>query len=150
MRIGELAERLALNPRTIRYYEEIGLLPAPERTLSGYRVYGDDDVERLTFIRTAQRLGITLDEAGEILALRDRGEPPCGYVRDVLRRQVAAIDQRMAELRGLRDQLVTLDRTAEALRDEGPGHCRIIEHASTAVDRGGQPATGGLSRRPCG
>jgi DNA-binding transcriptional MerR regulator len=128
MRIGELAAQLGLNPKTIRYYEDIGLLPEPERTPSGYRVYGDADVERLTFIKTAQRLGMALDEVGEILALRDRGEQLCGYVRAVLRRQVADIDRRMAELATLRQQLVALDEAADRLPDAGPGRCRLIDH----------------------
>lgn len=128
MRIGELADSLGLNPRTIRYYESIGLLPAPERTPSGYRVYGGDAGERLTFIRTAQRLGISLDEVREILALRDRGEPPCAYVRGVLRRQVADLDERMAELRALRDELFALDAVAERLPIRDNDGCRIIDH----------------------
>lgn len=103
-------------------------MPSPERTPSGYRVYGEDAVERLTFIKTAQRLGITLDEAREILALRDRGERPCGYVRDVLRREVAEINQRMRELEALRAELVALDRVADDLPDSEPGCCRIIDH----------------------
>lgn len=128
MRIGELAAQLGLNTKTIRYYEDIGLLPAPERTAAGYRVYGDDDVERLTFIKSAQRLGIALDEVREILALRDGGEPPCAYVRNVLRCQVADIDKRMAELRALREELVALDRIADELPDTGAGRCRLIDH----------------------
>ncbi len=136
MRIGQLAARLGLNPKTIRYYEEIGLLPPAPRTASGYRVYGDDDVERLTFIKTAQRLGITLDEVGEILAFRDRGEPPCSYVRTVLRREVAEIDRRMAELRGLREELVELDALADRIPEAGPGRCGLIEHVRS---RGANP-----------
>lgn len=128
MRIGELADRLGVNTKTIRYYEAIGLLPAPERTPSGYRVYEEDAVERLTFIKTAQRLGITLDEVREILALRDRGERPCGYVREVLRREVTEIDERMRDLERLRAELVALDRVAEDLPDTEPGRCRIIDH----------------------
>jgi DNA-binding transcriptional MerR regulator len=128
MRIGELADRLGVNTKTIRYYEGIGLMPSPDRTPSGYRVYDEDAVERLTFIKTAQRLGITLDEAREILALRDRGERPCGYVRDVLRREVAEIDERMRELEMLRAELVALDRVAGDLPDTEPGRCRIIDH----------------------
>jgi len=80
MRIGELARRLNLNPKTVRYYESIGVLPAPERTSSGYRDYDGSYVDRLTFIRTAQRLGITLDEVKEILRFQERGEAPCSYV----------------------------------------------------------------------
>lgn len=108
MRIGELAERLAVNPKTIRYCESIGLLPEPERTPSGYRAYTETDVDRVAFIKTAQRLSITLDEVREILALRERGERPCAYVRDVLRREVAAIDKRAvgARRRGVRVELV--------------------------------------------
>lgn len=129
MRIGELADQLGLNPRTIRYYESIGLLPEPERTPSGYRDYDERTGALLTFIKTAQRLGISLDEIREILALRECGEPPCSYVRAVLRQQVDEIDERIAELRHLRKELVTLDQVADDLPDPGPGRCRMIEHA---------------------
>lgn len=128
MRIGELADQLGLNPRTVRYYESIGLLPEPDRTPSGYRDYDERTGELLTFIKTAQRLGMTLDEIREILALRDRGEQPCGYVRQVIRRQVNEIDERIAELRQLRRELVTLDEIADRLPDPGPGQCPLIEH----------------------
>lgn len=145
MRIGELADQLGLNPKTIRYYESIGLLPEPERTPSGYRDYDERTGELLTFIKTAQRLGISLDEIREILALRERREQPCSYVREVLRRQVDEIDERIAELRHLRKELVTLDEIADRLADPGPGQCRLIEHvrqhaasAATAQQRGRQ------------
>ncbi len=127
MRIGELAQRLGLNPKTIRYYESIGLLPQPERTASGYRTYEQSDEDLLIFIRTAQRLGITLDEVREILALRDRGERPCTYVRNVLRRQVAEIHQRITELERLRDELLALEALADSLPEEG-AVCRLIDH----------------------
>lgn len=129
MRIGQLADQLGLNPKTIRYYESIGLLADPGRTPSGYRIYSDDDLERLTFIKTAQRLGITLDEIREILALRDHNQRPCDYVRDVLHRQVDDIDERIAELRALRRQLVHLDEIADDLPDTGPSGCKLIDHA---------------------
>lgn len=128
MRIGALAEQLGLNPKTIRYYEGIGLLPEPRRTESGYRDYDESTVELVTFIKTAQRLGISLDAIREIVALRDRGEQPCTYVRDVLRREVAEIDERIAELGRLRDQLVALDEEAERLPEDGTVRCRLIEH----------------------
>jgi DNA-binding transcriptional MerR regulator len=128
MRIGELAGRLGLNPRTIRFYERIGLLPEPDRTPSGYRRYDHADVERLQFIRAAQRLGLTLDEIGEILALRDGGQQPCGYVREVLRREVAAIDHRIRELRALRTELAALDARADELPEPPGAICRLIDH----------------------
>ncbi len=129
MRIGELAERIGVNPKTIRYYESIGLLPEPERLPSGYREYTDDDVDRLGFIRTAQRLGLSLSEISEILGFRDRSERPCDYVLGVLDRQVADLDRRMAEMRELRRELVALKADADRLAP-GPGcYCAVIEHA---------------------
>lgn len=142
MRIGELAARLAINPKTIRYYEGIGLLPEPERTASGYRLYDEDAVERLTFIKTAQRLGITLDEIREILALRERGDQPCDYVRTVLRREVTEIDQRLAELTALRDQLVAIDDLANKLPESRPGACRLIDHIRQRDGAGGITRSG--------
>jgi len=136
MRIGELAGQLGLNPKTIRYYEHIGLLPAPARTASGYRLYGEGDAERLRFIRAAQRLGLTLDEIGEILALRERGQQPCAYVRQVLRRELAAIDQRLRELRQLRQELTALQARADDL-PEAPGSiCQLIEHVREGASAG--------------
>ena len=67
MRIGELADRLGVTTKSIRFYESIGLLPDPARTASGYRDYAEADAERLTFIKTAQRLGLSLDEIREIM-----------------------------------------------------------------------------------
>lgn len=140
MRIGELGERTGVNPKTVRYYEQIGLLPEPERLASGYRSYGDEDATRLMFIKTAQRLGMTLDEIGEILALRDGGRRPCGYVRGVLRREVADLDRRIRELRRLRRELVRLDALAIAMAeregeagDAGEAICPLIEAGRTHV-----------------
>ncbi|MDP9005361.1 MAG: heavy metal-responsive transcriptional regulator [Actinomycetota bacterium] len=128
MRIGELAERLGVNPRTIRYYESIGLVPEPERTASGYRVYDEGDVERLVFIKAAQRLGLALDEVREILALRERGEAPCGYVRALISQEVADLDRRLDELHGLREELVALERRAQDAGGPDGRICGLIEH----------------------
>lgn len=128
MKIGELAERVGVNPKTIRYYEGIGVLPEPARTASGYRAYDEADLDRLVFVKTAQRLGITLDEVREILAFRDRGDQPCGYVRNVLRRERAHIDQRIAELQGLRSELAALEALANEIPDKTGVVCKLIEH----------------------
>lgn len=128
MRIGELADHVGVNPKTIRYYESIGVMPPPRRTPSGHRVYDATDHDRLTFIKTAQRLGITLDEIREILALRDRGLRPCGYVREVLRREVADIQQRIAALTRLRDDLIALDQLADQLPETPASTCSLIDH----------------------
>jgi DNA-binding transcriptional MerR regulator len=128
MRIGELAERLGLNTKTIRYYESIGLLPEPEHNASGYRTYDEADVERLVFIKSAQRLGLALDEIKEVLALRERGEAPCGYVRGLIRTEIADIDRRLDELRSLRGELVALDERAGEPVESNGTFCQLIEH----------------------
>ncbi len=133
MRIGELADRVGVNPKTIRYYESIGLLPEPERTSSGYRNYDDADETRLVFIKTAQHLGLSLDEVSEVLKLRDAGTAPCEHVRGVLREQVRAITKRIAELRRLRDELRRLDAVIDDLPEVEGAMCRIIDHVRTTT-----------------
>ncbi|MDQ6798534.1 MAG: heavy metal-responsive transcriptional regulator [Actinomycetota bacterium] len=129
MRIGEVADRVGVNTKTIRYYEGIGLLPDPERLPSGYRTYSDDDVNRLSFIRTAQRLGLSLSEISEILGFRERSERPCDYVLGVLGRQVADLDRRMAEMADLRRELVSLKMQADHLPTDPTCYCAVIEHS---------------------
>lgn len=128
MRIGELAERLGVTTKAIRFYEQIGLLPDPTRTPSGYRSYQDVDAERLVFIKTAQRLGLSLDEIKEIIAFRDRGERPCGYVAEVLQRQVTDLDERIREMATLRDELRRLQARAASGATTNSKYCGVIEH----------------------
>ncbi|MBQ0928662.1 MerR family DNA-binding protein [Saccharopolyspora endophytica] len=131
VRIGELARAVGVNPKTVRYYEGIGLLPAADRTSAGYRVYNDSDVERVRFIKAAQWLGLRLDEIAEVLALRDADQRPCGYVRGVLHEHVADIDERIAELQAMRWNLLRLEEKADRLASE-PGaasaSCPLIDH----------------------
>lgn len=127
MRIGELADRVGVNPKTVRYYEGIGLLPHPERLASGYRDYTDDDVERLRFVKAARRLGLSLSEISEILTLRERGERPCEYVLGVIDRQVADIDRRLEAMAELRQQLVDLKGAAELVSSDPACYCGLIE-----------------------
>lgn len=145
MKIGELGERADVNPRTIRFYEGIGLLPEPERLPSGYRDYRVEDVERLRFIKAAQRLGLSLSEISEILGFQERAERPCDYVLDVIDRQVADLDRRMVEMAELRRELIALKRDADELPRDEACYCAVIEHtqARTGPDgprgaRGGQ------------
>lgn len=136
MRIGQLAERTGVSTKAIRYYESIGLLPDPARQPSGYRDYTPDDEARLRFVKTAQRLNLSLSEIGEILRFRERDERPCGYVLGVLDRQVADLDRRMAEMAELRQVLVSLKAKADDLPREDGCYCAVIEHTRLA-----QPAT---------
>jgi DNA-binding transcriptional MerR regulator len=130
MRIGEVADAVGINPRTIRYYEGIGLLPYPDRTPAGYRDYTSLDVDRLVFVKTARRLGFTLAEVAEILAFREQGQRPCAYVLDVLSRQVGDLDRRITELQDLRAELVALKAHADSLPSEDACYCTVIEHAA--------------------
>lgn len=130
MRIGEVADAVGINPKTIRYYEDIGLLPVPKRTPAGYRDYTPVDVDRLIFIKTAQRLGFSLAEVAEILAFRERGQRPCAYVLDVLGRQVGDLDRRITELQDLRAELVALNAQADSLPRDDAYYCTVIEHAA--------------------
>ncbi|WP_246219763.1 heavy metal-responsive transcriptional regulator [Phytoactinopolyspora halotolerans] len=127
MRIGELAEHVGVNTRTIRYYESIGLLPDVDRSSAGCRIYSKDDVERVAFIRRAQRLDLTLDEIREVLALRERGERPCGYVLDVAHVRLGELDRRIAEMQHAREELRALLQRAGELPDDGC-YGQLIQH----------------------
>jgi MerR family transcriptional regulator, copper efflux regulator len=113
VRIGELATRTGVSPKTIRYYEDIGLLPAPPRTRSGYRDYDEDAAARLGFVRAAASVGLTLGEIREVLAFRDRGQPPCAHVRKLIERHAADLNERIAALTAMRADLQRLARRAQ-------------------------------------
>ncbi len=129
MRIGQFADRLGLNTKTIRYYEGIGLLPVAERSTSGYRLYSEADLGRVVFIKSAQRLGLTLHEVRELVSLRERGEPPCAHVRNVLQEQLRTIDSRIAELRTLRTELHELEAATKVFPTGISATCGLIQHA---------------------
>ena len=105
MRIQELAQSTSLSDKTIRYYESIGLLPPPHRLANGYRDYDEVDVERVRFVVGARNLDFSLDDIGEILALRDRREPPCRVVLELLQQKAAEINRRIGELQQLEAEL---------------------------------------------
>lgn len=127
MLIGETADEIGINPKTVRYYESIGLIPEAERTDAGYRDYGPEDVERLRFIRAGQRLGLSLDDIREVLAVRERGEQPCTYVVEVVRRRTEEIDRQVRELLALRDELTDLLARADDTPPAGASYCHLLE-----------------------
>lgn len=106
MRIGTLATTTGLTAKTIRYYEQSGLLPAPPRTAGGYRDYPPEAQARLTFIHDAQTAGLTLVEIRGVLTLRDSGQGPCPHT-------AAQIE---AHLRHIDERITALTRTQAALR----------------------------------
>jgi DNA-binding transcriptional MerR regulator len=106
--ISALAGSLGLSADTLRYYERLGLLPRAERTAAGYRLYGDDAVERLNFICAGKRMGLRLADIKELLDVRDRGQCPCGHTQDLVTRRLAEVGTEIQQLSAVRKQLLDL------------------------------------------
>lgn len=104
--VGQLASRTCVRADTVRYYEREGLLPVPQRTEGEHRRYTDADVDRLLFIRGAQRLGLRLAEIRELLAVRDTGVCACEPAERLLHRHVTDIEAEMERLAALRASLL--------------------------------------------
>lgn len=130
MLIGEVATRSGVTTKTVRFYERRGLVPEPERTAGGYRDYDAEVVDRLGFIRDAQAAGLTLAQIGEVLDIRDGGQPPCRHVATLVERRLSEVEQRLRELRQVRGQLRQIaDRAADYDPDECDGYCGLIPPA---------------------
>ncbi|CRK55258.1 Mercuric resistance operon regulatory protein [Alloactinosynnema sp. L-07] len=112
MRIGELAAVTGTTPKTLRFYEDSGLLSPAARTPSGYREYGQDAVTRLDFIRRGRAAGLTLAQIREVLDVRDRGRAPCAHVEDLLAVRLRDLDAQIADLQALRDTVAQLHHAA--------------------------------------
>ena len=135
MRIGELARRTGKSVPTLRYYERLGLLPAPERTESGYRAYPPDMVERVRFIGQGQARGFSLEEIATVLALYDQGQAPCECVAETTRRKLVHLEKLIAELQERHAALSQALRSWERGEvGEGP-FCPILTDATTSEGR---------------
>ena len=106
--VGQLAARAGVRADTIRYYERSGLLPEPNRTDGDHRRYGPADLDRMLFIRGAQRLGLRLAEIKVLLAVRDTGVCPCGPAETLLSEHIGEIDREIARLARLRADLARM------------------------------------------
>lgn len=128
MNIGQAAKTSGLSSKMIRYYESIGLLSAAHRSDSGYRVYMQDDLHTLAFIKRSRDLGFSLEEVGKLLTLwRDRGRASA-EVKAVAQEHIAQLDQKISELAGLRDTLRHL--VAHCHGDNRPD-CPILQDLET-------------------
>ena len=122
--IGALSKQTGTNIETIRYYERVGLLPAPGRTAGGYRLYGPDHLKRLTFIRRARALGFSLAEVRRLLTLSDQRRRPCADVRVVAAAHLEDVKGKIADLR----QMERVLKETVARCDAGSGsHCPMID-----------------------
>jgi len=105
VRIGELARRAGVTRKAIRFYEAKKVLPAPTRAPNGYRLYGEETVEMLRFVRQAGGLGLTLAEIREVIAIRQGGRPPCAHVHRLLREKAAELDGKLRDLLQVRRRI---------------------------------------------
>ena len=132
MRIGEVAKASGLPPSTVRYYEDIGLVPEPARAANGYRDYEPAAVERLRFISDAQDSGLTLAEIASILELRAQGESTCHHTIELMERHLEDVERRIASLQASRDLYTSLIARAKSLDPADctdPDRCQTISAA---------------------
>lgn len=126
--IGTLSKRTGVNIETIRYYERIGIMPAPPRTEGGQRVYDHGHLQRLAFIRRSRELGFSLDDIRALLKLVDGGDYTCGEVRDMTVAHIADVRKKIADLR--RMERVLKDMAAKCEGGDVP-QCPIVEALSS-------------------
>ncbi|MBH2009202.1 MAG: Cd(II)/Pb(II)-responsive transcriptional regulator [Xanthomonadaceae bacterium] len=125
MKIGELAAASHAGAETIRYYEREGLLPAPARTESNYRTYGEEHLRRLQFIRYCRSLDMSLDEVRVLLSFKDSPHESCGDVNGVLDEHINHVSRRIKELRALEKELKDLRAECGDVREAQ--NCGILE-----------------------
>ncbi|WP_428491415.1 MerR family transcriptional regulator [Rhodopila sp.] len=124
MNIGQLARAADTKTETIRYYERIGLLPAPPRTAANYRDYSAPHVSRLSFTRRARNLGFSIEQIRALLDLADQNEQSCEAVDVIARQHLAEVNQKLANLTALRQELESL---IGQCRRGTIAQCRILE-----------------------
>ena len=136
LKIGELARRAGVTPKAIRFYETRRILPPANRAANRYRLYGDDAVEMLRFIKQATGLGLTLAEIKEIISIRQGGRPPCTHVHRLLHDKVTELDRKLEDLLEVRRRI----RKSLAAWKRRPGMiAAVCPHIET-------PAGGGRRR----
>jgi DNA-binding transcriptional MerR regulator len=132
LKIGEVAKLSGIGIEALRFYEKSGLLGRPGRTESGYRVYDVGVLQRLDFIKRSQVLGFSLEEIKRIIADKEAGKSPCREVREIVRRRLSELDQRLKEMRRHRRELGAAFTQWEET-GELDGHvCGLIEGAHIA------------------
>jgi len=130
--IGEAARAAGVTARAARLYESRGLVPESDRTDSGYRVFTDEHVEALEFVRRGRSLGLSLDAIAEVLAIAASGEPCCDRTKALLAQRLEQIDAAVVDLQRLREAVVN----AQRVRVDQPSssRCVVIEQAAAASE----------------
>lgn len=147
LKIGDVSKESGIGIEALRFYERSGLLGKPVRSQSNYRLYDEGVLERLAFIKKAQTLGFSLDEIKRIISDAQSGASPCDDVREIVRRRLAELDERMREMKRYRKELAeTLEEWDKVGR--APGHiCGLIETAEIENPLSGQHAAVAPKRR---
>ncbi|MEI2577367.1 MerR family transcriptional regulator [Scytonema sp. PRP1] len=118
--IGELSQRVDLPTQTIRYYERLGLLNQPKRTESKYRIYSQEDEERLRFIQKAKRFGLSLEEIKKLIDINALGALPCVNLKAMVKQHIDELERRIHELTALQQELLSRYEQIEALLPDSP------------------------------
>jgi DNA-binding transcriptional MerR regulator len=143
--IGVLAQQTGCTVPTIRYYEEIGLLPTGPRTEAGRRLYGAPAVKRLTFIRRCRDFGFSIEQVRELVGLVDEPERPCVEVRDIASGHLAEVRAKLAELQALEASLSAFVQSCDTACAGGPSvDCTILEDLAQPTETARLAAT-----KPC-
>ncbi len=131
LKIGGLAKRTGTNAPTIRYYEDIGLLPRPGRRDGGQRTYGDDDVRRLTFIRRCRDFGFHIEQVKTLASIMQDRDRSCMEVRDLARENLVSVRAKLVELKALERSIAAFVDDCDAACAGGPGSdCVILKDIS--------------------
>ncbi|MDQ7793355.1 MAG: heavy metal-responsive transcriptional regulator [bacterium] len=139
MRIGALSRKTGIPRSTVRYYERLGLVDPPPRTAGGYRRYGPEHEARLTFVRQAKLLGLSLDDIASLIRLRTQGLPPCARLRELVRERLAEVDDRIRELVARREAMARHYEGLPAAEQAPPGTvCGLVEAVAGATHPDGQ------------
>lgn len=129
MKIGEVSKKSGVGIEALRFYEKSGLLDRPDRTYSGYRLYPAEVLERIAFIKQAQTLGFTLDEIKSLISQKKKGESPCYEVREIIRRRIDEINDKIVLLVKYRDE-VSAALNEWDQKETVDGHvCGLIEES---------------------
>jgi Cu(I)-responsive transcriptional regulator len=128
LNIGQLAKATSVKIVTIRYYEQIGVLPAPARTTGNYRTYNEAHAQRLRFIRRCRELGFSLDQVRELFRLSTENAPSCADVSRIAERHLKAIEDKLADLNRLASELSRISASCSGSRPMA--ECRIMEALS--------------------
>jgi MerR family copper efflux transcriptional regulator len=138
MQIGTIAKRIGLSVDAIRFYERSALLPRPPRTQGGFRQYGENDVETLAFIRRVQGLGFKLSEIRGLLNLRGSRLQPCAPVRRRLEEKLVDVQQKLADLQKLEDELRLALRSCNKELRKRTAHCPILRETNKLKPESGK------------